>query len=63
MKGFNLILLMLYRYVDDIRTYLKPINRGWFWGESGWYYDPQKIDDRIYSQRTVEEIRKSMDSV
>ena len=39
------------------------MNKGWFWGARGWYYDPSIRDDRDYSQRTIEEIRKSMDAV
>jgi len=63
MESFNVVLLMLYRYVDDIRTCLRQINKGWFGGPEGWFYDPTVEDTRSYSQRTVEEIRKSMDCI
>ena len=58
MKKCNLILLLMYRYVDDIRCFLRPINFGWYWGTQGWYYDQNKKDTR-----TVEEIKKSMNAV
>ena len=34
MKNYRLTLMIFYRYVDDIRLALRPINKGWFW-ESG----------------------------
>ena len=63
MKRANLTLLMLFRYVDDLRIMLRPICKGWFWEKSGWIFDPDRDDERDLPTRTVEEIGKSLNSV
>ena len=63
MKLFRISCQLLIRYIDDIRIYLKPIQRGWFWGPDGWYFDNLKLDARDDNTRTLEEVCKSMNAV
>ena len=59
--GFKVNLFM--RYIDDLRLYLKPIARGWMWGEKGWYFNKDSDDLRDEETRTKEELQKSFDSI
>jgi len=63
MKRSCLILLIFYRYVDDLRLCLRPLNKGWFWQKNEWIYDPERPDHRDTVTRTIEEIHKSINSV
>ena len=63
MKNFRLTLMIFYRYVDDIRLCLRPINKGWFWESGKWVFDARKPDSRDAVTRTIEEIGKSINSV
>ena len=59
----GLSVMLFFRYVDDLRYYLRPINKGWFWRHSRWEYDPNTIDDRDADSRTIQEIGKSLNDV
>ena len=63
MKKSRLILLIFYRYVDDLRLCLRPLNKGWFWQDNEWIHDPERPDQRDTATRTIEEIHKSINSV
>ena len=58
--AMDLKVLAFFRYVDDLRFYLRPITKGWVWLESKWQYIPDKVDNRTPHQRTVDEIGKSL---
>ena len=51
------------RYIDDLRIYMHPIRKGWFWSDSGWVFDPHRVDERNNMQRTCEELTKSFNSI
>ena len=59
----GLKLKLFFRYVDDIRLYLYPISRGWFWDVDKWSYDINRDDKRSADQRTIEEVGKSLEAV
>ena len=63
MKNCNLMLLIFYRYVDDLRLCLRPLKEGWFWLDGKWTFDPERPDTRDTVTRTIEEIHKSLNSV
>ena len=54
---------LLYRYVDDIRIYMRPLIRGWYWRNNGWTFDPDSEDSRDPETRTIQEMGKSLNSV
>ena len=58
--GINL--LLIYRYVDDLRLMLRPIKAGWFWACNKWIFDPARQDLRDPTTRTKEELLKSLNS-
>ena len=47
---------LLIRYVDDIRSYVFPINEGWTWNGTKWTYDPDIKDGLSYEERTRQEL-------
>ena len=53
------------RYVDDLRFYLRPITRGWFWRDKRWVYDKEEgdRDERDPELRTADEIGKSLSDI
>ena len=53
---------LLIRYVDDIRSYVFPINEGWTWNGSKWTYDPDLKDGLSYEERTRQELLKTFNS-
>ena len=61
----GLTAILFLRYVDDLRLYLFPINRGWSWDviTKSWKYQHDTCDKRTFDERTKEELRKSFDSV
>ena len=61
--NWGLLCELFIRYIDDIRVYIKPINRGWFWECHKWVFDPQRPDSRTMEVRTAEEICKSMNDI
>ena len=63
MKSGGLTVLLFYRYVDDIRLLLRPIQKGWYWLNNKWVFDPTRHDERSYLERTIQEVGKSMNSV
>jgi len=60
---WGLICQIMFRYIDDIRLYIRPINMSWAWEDTGWVFDPNRIDNRTPHDRTVQEISKSLNSV
>ena len=59
---FKLKIHLLYRYVDDIRVYLCPINPGWRWTHEGWRWDPSDRDsDPI--ENTRKQVKYSFEAV
>ena len=54
---------LFFRYIDDLRIYLAPINKGWSWCTGGWKFDPETVDNRTSETRTREEIAKSLGDV
>ena len=61
--NWGLLCELFIRYIDDIRVFIKPINRGWFWEGHKWVFDPQRHDIRTMEVRTAEEICKSMNDM
>ena len=59
----GLIAQLFFRYIDDVRVYLAPIRKGWWWSCKGWIFDPDKQDNRNEEQRTKEELAKSFGDV
>ena len=57
---YNIKIQILFRYVDDLRTYMWPIAKGWYWENKQWIFLPDREDDRTPLQRTVQEIGKSL---
>ena len=55
----GLMVQLFCRYVDDIRLYLRPIMKGYKWSDNGWCFTEDE-DDRTPSQRTIEELNKSL---
>ena len=62
-NDLGLSAMIFMRYVDDLRIHLFPINKGWFWSECTWKYDPDKIDTRSDETRTKEELNKSFNDI
>ena len=64
MQGkLGLTIKLFFRYIDDVRLYLKPLNRGWYWVDKRWKFLPDTVDDRSDEQYTIEEVGKSLESV
>ena len=63
MLAAGISLNLFYRYVDDIRVYMRPLLKGWTWQHDRWVFDPSKQDDRDAHTRTVQEMGKSLNSV
>ena len=59
-SNMGLIAQIFFRYIDDLRLYLAPITKGWWWKEGKWLYDNAIEDLRNPEQRTKEEIAKSL---
>ena len=51
--------LLFFRYIDDIRILLFPINVGWKWIDGKWVYKHDCNDGRNYELRTLEELKKT----
>ena len=62
-RGVNLTVHMYFRYIDDLRILLAPINPGWTWTNRRWVYNKDMNDDRSADQRTKEEILKTLNEV
>ena len=62
-KNLGLNVQCFFRYVDDIRFYLKPLNKGWCWVKNKWEYLENDQDVRSAERRTVEEVGKSLEAV
>merc|ERR1711873_308653 len=43
---WDLRIYLYFRYIDDLRLFMHPINRGWSWGPNGWQFDSDKSDER-----------------
>ena len=41
---------------------MAPISPGWYWGQKGWGFNSDTVDERDHLTRTSEEIRKSLES-
>ena len=61
-KRFKLKIHLLYRYVDDIRLYLRPINLGWKWSTFGWVWAPTDNDTDVVVH-TKEQLKKSFEAI
>ena len=58
----GLITTLFIRYIDDIRIYLHPINKGWSWDVDRWTYDDTVEDDLSYEERTRRNILLSLNT-
>ena len=54
---------LYFRYIDDLRLYLKAIAKGWWWSDGRWVFDPNIEDHRDPETRTREELQKAFDDV
>ena len=61
-SGWNIKLALYLRYIDDLRSYLFPIAKGWSWIDNMWVYDENSNDNRTPMRRTCEEIMKTLNS-
>ena len=61
--SWNLKLYLYFRYIDDLRLFLHPINKGWTWGPEGWQFEQNDSDNRSPIERTKVEVAKSLNSV
>ena len=61
-QSWKLVVNLFMRYIDDIRIYMKPIRKGWYW-HNGWKFDLHKVDDRDPETRTKEEMNKSFNEI
>ena len=59
MHRLGITLLLIYRYVDDLRLMLKA---GWFWECNKWIFVPARQDMRDPATRTKEELLKNLNS-
>ena len=63
-QQFRLKVQLLYRYVDDIRVYLFPINLGWIWSKDGWTWStPNDNDQSDIIEHTKQQLKKSFEAV
>ena len=53
----------LFRYVDDIRVYLKPIRACWKWKNKRWELDQTVVNKQGDLEHTVRELGKSMNDI
>ena len=60
---WDLRIYLYFRYIDDLRLFMHPINRGWSWGPNGWQFDSDKSDERTPIERTKCELAKSLNAV
>ena len=60
---FGLKLQLFCRYVDDLRFYIYPINKGWKWYDQGWKYEHNYEDEYCPTEYTQTELGKSLDCV
>ena len=52
------------RYVDDIRLFIFPINKGWTWcKDKGWQYNMAEDESYCQLNHTAEQIKKSLNCV
>ena len=61
--SWDIKIYLYFRYIDDLRIFLHPISKGWYWDECGWRYDEDKFDDRSPMERTKQELAKSLNAV
>ena len=61
-KSWDVIIYIYFRYIDDLRIFLHPITKGWFW-DKGWKYDRHSTDVSTPAERTIREISKSLNAV
>ena len=59
----GLVAQIFIRYIDDLRIYLAPIRKGWWWTGRGWCFDSSREDLRTAEQRTKEELAKSLGDI
>ena len=59
---WGLSLQIFFRYVDDLRMYMKPIKKGWRWVQDMWKYCEDDDDTRSPEERTIEEVGKCLNS-
>ena len=60
---WGLSLQILFRYVDDIRMYMRPLRKGWKWVGGAWSWSEDDDDERSPEERTIQEVGKSLNSV
>ena len=61
--SWDIKMYLYFRYIDDLRLFLHPINPGWKWGSDGWMFSNPEMDTRSPTERTKEEIKKSLNAV
>ena len=61
--AWNIRIYLYFRYIDDLRIFMHPISEGWRWGPRGWEFTADQVDARTPSERTKEEIKKSLNAV
>ena len=61
-KIFRLKVHICFRYVDNIRIFLRTINPGWKWSNFGWIWAP-KSDDKNTIEHTKEQLKASFQAI
>ena len=53
----------MYRYVDDIRVLLRPINMGWTWSSVGWTWTGVDQSQNNIIEHSKEQIKRTFESI
>ena len=61
-KKLGLIVHLYYRYVDDIRIYLRPISKGWTWASTGWSWTGN-CNQQDLDMHTKSQLKHSFESI
>ena len=59
----GLLSLIFIRYVDNLRLYVFPLNKGWHWEEGRWCFNADIPDEDTDTNRTMKEFNKSFNDV
>ena len=62
-NSMGLVVHLMYRYVDDIRVLLRPINMGWTWSSVGWTWTGEELNQNNVIEHSKEQIKQTFESV
>ena len=68
LKRENITVLLFFRYVDDIRNFVRPLQEGWRWHDGTFQFSRKWLEEDMLSgltdeQRTTRELVAAMDSL